>query len=207
MSDEQQDLTVAGDGSPISLKKVIELDMFDSNNAVSVLLDQSNSGFFTRDAPVQAIKFEDAKMNAEYFLKEHFHKRGKLLPPYLYRHLIFMYYPEHEDIVYPFDKYRLSNLIDFLKTPEGKALDAEIKKKIEFMEYNNEWLHLVGMIICLHGCLYVAKQEGVSARLYLEHPEAYMHPKQERKFMSMLNDMYLEHTGHGIDGKPKTAEL
>ncbi len=190
--EENDDLSINGEGSPIHLKKVIE-KVIDDKKHLHVFLDQDHSGFYTADAPVVVLNSEIFKQHALEYQANAFNQ--KQLSLFLVRHLLFFFY-DKKDLVYPHDQFSVSKLSDFLeKDPEGQKIFKEMLNKITYIKNNPEWQQIVGMIITLCGCMNICKKEGKWARLFIENPENNLHPKRQAAFMSFLHEIYSEYTG------------
>ena len=83
------------------------------------------------------------------------------LPPYLKKYLELMY----ED-----DKPDIESMYKYAKT------NAEMKQ-------------LIGLIQLVGGSLNIAKKQKCGVRLFIEEPETRMHPKRERRIMSLIEQL------------------
>lgn len=190
---KEQDLTVAGEGSPISLKKFIQGHQFDGKN-FTVLLDQTSSGFMNDDPGTVTIDEETISMTAIQYLQTFDNKRISF---FLVRHLHYMQFGDLE--IYKKDVTQCSDY--FSKDPKGKEEYEKLLNMITYMKHNKESRHLVGLITCLSGVLNLARKEGKPIKVYLEHPESHLHPQKEARLMSMLYKLYEEYN-EPIDTNP-----
>lgn len=191
---ETTDFSVNGPGSPISLKKIIEADLFKkAGSNINVLLDQSHSGFYTTDAPVVEISPEDCKEQALYYKNNSFN--GTQLSWSLLKYILYWAYEKH-NMVDPPHEADPDKVTKFLMTdPKGKALYDEICNKINYIDHNKEWLQMVGFILLVGGALNIARKEKKGCRIFLVEPETHLHPKRERLIFSVLNHLNTEYGG------------
>ena len=99
------------------------------------------------------------------------------LPPYLKKYLEYMY----ED-----DKQDIDAMYKYAKT------NAELKQ-------------IIGIIQLVGGSLNAAKKQNKSVRLYIEEPETRMHPKRERRVISLLEKLKKDY-GYNEDTTKEVKE-
>lgn len=188
--DEKPNYLVAGEGSPISLNKVLE----DKANGVykkefCVFIDNTYSGF-ALDAPGTVYLTVDARTEqAVYFVERIFDGR---IPCYLYRYLHYMYHHEEYEMKYPKDE-------DVVKAFESGALTVEseeykkLQNMIKYSGSNKSVQQMIGLITLLGGTLLDCKKRGKYIRIYIEEPETHLHPQQERRVISLLHKLREEY--------------
>lgn len=158
------DLSVSGPGSPISLRKFLEKE--NTQRPLTVLIDGTGSGIDVDNAPVLSITVADCMEQADYF-RTTFYEEGKI-PKYIFDDFLIFYraaieeLPESEQITF------VGNLIKYLQS---------------------EARQILGLIILVRGSLSMAAKQNAGLKIYIEHPEAHMHPQRQSAFASWLTTL------------------
>jgi hypothetical protein len=191
-----QDLRIGGDGSPISLKKVLDTPEM-ATRELTVLIDGTGCGIAKDAEDVLYVTPEACKMQAMYYCKEMFD--GKQIPAYIFRHIMFLWY----DRMFSDDKIMIEELEKeaALKTDEIEAGDGisglpeykSILGMLQFIDYNEELQQCLGLIQLLCGSLSVARKENKGIRIYLDKPETNLHPKRQAAIMTVINKIREEY--------------
>jgi len=184
---EDQDLSVNGPGSPVSLTKLMKTIPPDREGP-TVLID-NGIGIVKDEPSVTVITPDDCKMQALHFLNTVFKPLQKL-PYYAIRHLTALYelpggeydyshtgkakYPDNESVKMAV----MSGAI--------KDTDADYKflfNKFTYGEHDPEFLQLLGLIQLVSGSV---KRGG---KIFIDYPETFLHPKRERIVMTMMEEI------------------
>jgi hypothetical protein len=156
------------EGAPISLKKVVE------HINKTKPADKPDGIYVLVNNLSNGFVNDDANM-ANITIEEreiqanYFLSLNLPLPPYLEKYLIYMYEDDKPDI----------------------------KAMYKYASTNPELKQLIGLIQLFGGSLKMAKDMKKSVRLFVEEPESRMHPKRERRIMSLLEKLK---TDYGVTG-------
>lgn len=85
---------------------------------------------------------------------------------------------------------------------EGDGVDLEGMYK--YAKTNAELKQLIGLIQLVGGSLNIARKQQKSIKLWIEEPETRMHPKRERRIMSLI---YALKKDYGFDETTDTTKL
>lgn len=189
-----EDLSIAGPGSPVSLKKFF-LHHSSGLKDITVLVDGTGCGI-AKDADCIYITPEECSTQALYYSKKLFD--GKRVPAYLYRYIQYMMFDEkgYGAMKYPTDQ-------DLVKALEEGSLNAEseeykqIVNFIQYCEYNTEAQQVIGLIQLIGGTLNSLRKRAInmrdpnqaSVRIYIDRPETALHPKRQSRFMSLFHKL------------------
>lgn len=183
-----KDLSVDWVGSPISLDKFLKTEYakFESEQKLTVLIDGSGSGIFNDTKSHITISPEECHKQAKYYSEKVFN--GKAIPLYLYRHLCYMMldkeYQTNEEIYEDFRTGRVTKDSEHYK---------QLVNLIKYCSANPEAMQVIGLIQLISGCLNIAREHKSKVGLYIQHPEAHLHPKRQSKFMTMFNELLKEY--------------
>lgn len=197
MSSENEDLSVNGPGSPLSLRKIIKSIKHQQPEKehlpqVTMLIDNA-IGIVKDDPDTIVITPDDCKMQAMHFLKTVFD--GVRIPYYTIRHLLACY--ERQPYSYSDDPAARTKL----KYPDNESVkmavmtgaitkdDEDYKfllNKFTYGEHDPEFLQLLGLIQLVAGSVKSGR------RIFIDYPETFLHPKRERIVMSMMNEIYYD---------------
>jgi hypothetical protein len=194
---DKQDVTIGGPGTPVSLNKVVlQLEM----RKINLLVDGTGMGIL-KDAPNTVyITPEECQTQAKHYVDNIFN--GRNIPAYLYRYMSYMFIdnaPEYKtdaDLVEAFNSGKLSEEHEDYK---------HILNLIRWSNVNKEASQVIGMIQLIAGSLRIAAKNKAGIRLYLEHPEASLHPKRQSRAMSMILKLDEEY-GYKDPNETKTDE-
>lgn len=187
---KHKDLSVAGDGSPISMSKL--LDNIDHDTPVEkqpqimVLLNNSGNGIIQDSEKLINVMISDRVMQAEYWRDNFWNP--KAMSAYLYKFVYYMMEEENyrpENYKYPTNQ----SIVDALSSGALKETDDEFIKMRNYFEYmksNTEVTHTIGLVQIVGGCLNTARKQGGNCRFFIEQPETGFHPKRERKLMTLI---------------------
>jgi hypothetical protein len=187
--EEQEDLSVGGPYTPVSLDKLIKTSHV--RTKLTVLVDGTGLGIAKDSPECVYVTPEETTQQALYFLKEKFD--GKRIPAYLFRYLSYMFIDDA--IEYENDQF-LADLFNGGDLTEESKDYQYILGLIKYCDSNKEAQHLIGMIQIIAGSLRIATQHKSGVKFYLEHPETGLHPKRQSRLMSMLMKLHKEY-GHG----------
>lgn len=188
-----KDLSIAGPGSPVSLQKVLESDVYDPSKEIICLVDNSGAGIVKDADNTVYITVNNCEEQALYFQSIF---NGKQIPAYLYRYLAYMFF----DKEYNSDKEMLEELeiqatkehLE-LKNESGKIEELDeykqILNKIKYCNVSAENCQIIGLIQLIAGSLSAAKKEKKGIRIYLEHPETHLHPSRQLKLIKLINKL------------------
>lgn len=186
METNQNDLSIAGPGSPISIKKFIASKNFSKD--ICVLIDNAHIGFANDDPDTMMMTTDDIQAQAKWYREESFN--GKQVPAYLYRYLHYMYIDGSM-------KYKTNNsLADAFKAGEITAESPDYKQIVNLIKYsdnNIEAAQLIGFIMLFAGSINQAKKEGKYIRLFLKNPDNNLHPQMAARWMSLFNKINQEY--------------
>lgn len=174
-----EDLQLDGEGSPISIKKVMR--NITINKDVTVLVDNSHQGYELDDESYMYITIKQREEATEYYIDNKFNE--KQISEWMYRYIYYMLYGEvkyntKEDLVAEFNSGKLT-----LQSEEFQ----KISKFIKYSKTNLSSKHIVGLILNLAGILSMCKKKGVPPRVFIELPETGLHPQMQAKLMSLIN--------------------
>lgn len=184
---ETEDLSIAGPGSPISLKKFLITAPIPK--PLSVLVDGTGSGIAHDDENTIYITPQECSQQAIYYVENKFN--GKSVPAYLYRYLAYMF----------LDQELISSDIECgLQFKEGKITEEspdyiQIRNLITYVKSNPEAQQVIGLIQLISGILNISRKENKGVRLYIQNPETSLHPKRCSRFISMLVKIRKEYGG------------
>lgn len=181
-----QDLSVAGPGSPISVKKFRDTLAPDQDRNFMVLLDQEGVGFEHDDKSMVYITTEECAIQATYYVKSVFN--GKAIPLYLYRYMAYMFL--NQELISQ-DKLRKQFEDGTIK--EDSPGYILIRNLITYCEKNVEAKQLIGLIQLFAGSLNQARKEKKPIKIFLEHPDSYLHPQRTARLMSMFHKIQDEY--------------
>ena len=179
------DLSVAGPGSPVSLRKFLD-NHGEGLKPLSVLVDGTGTGIMKDEDSVIYITAQDCAEQALYYSKNIFN--GVNIPEYLYRYLAFMML----DRKYQTKEELIQDMKDGKITAESDDY-KHILNLIKYCEGSAESKQIIGLIQLLAGIMNEAKNAKVNIRIYLEHPETHLHPKRCSRFMSMFHHLNEEY--------------
>jgi hypothetical protein len=179
--EEKQDLSIAGPGSPVSLKKVIEQVIGPEQKPFTVLVDRTGAGIAHDSDECIYVTPEQCSIQALYYKNNIFD--GRRIPAYLYRALHYFYndgrytpkYKTDQDVIDAFIKEEITE-----ESPEY----IQILNLIKYCDSNSEAQQIIGLIQLIQGPLSIAKKQNVGFKLYLDRPETALHPKRQSAFMS-----------------------
>jgi hypothetical protein len=191
---KENDLSVAGPGTPISLKKFRELKRKEGEQEkpLTIMVDGTGNGIWKDDPELFYITPQECSDQAISFLKNHFD--GKRVPAYLYRYLSYMFLDEE---FIKNDKLLLDKFLDGTITQQSDSY-IYIKNLITYCEANPEARQVIGLIQLISGCLRLAKINNTQLSIYLEHPECSLHPKRCSRAMSLIHHLFEEY-GDGLN--------
>lgn len=173
-----QDLTIAGPGSPISLQKFRET--LTEEKSFMVLIDGAGSGIAHDSADVLYITPEECSKQAIYYSKEVFN--GVNIPAYLYRYMSYMFLDKE---LIESDQLLVKEFIEGRLTADSQDY-KHILNLIKYTESNPESQQIIGLIQIISGALNMARKQNAGITIYLDRPETALHPKKQSRFMSML---------------------
>lgn len=203
---KKEDLSVAGPGSPISLKKVLKKI---KPVEFTLLLDQTGTGFAYDEPSLVYITVEERRKQAVWFVNEIFKKHIAAemdIPAYLYRYLRYLFIVDQNTSYKKTMPYETD--ADFRKAMRDKTVDKKdydmLYNMILYAEENPEMAQAIGLIQLVAGTLKRVVHSRSGIRIFIENPETHMHPKRERLIMSMLQMLKKE---YGPPPEEKTANL
>jgi len=191
------DLSIAGPGSPISMQKFT--DYLDAETPIErqpeliVMLNQSGQGLLQDNDSIVQVMIADRVMQAHYWRDEFWN--GKQISAYLYRYVYYMLEEDEYDIAkhkYPNNQAIVDALTSGALTETSDEF-VRMKGYFEWLKSNNEVTHIVGLVQLVGGSLRAAAKKQSYLRIFIEEPETGMHPKRERKLVTlikMLGDDY-----------------
>lgn len=177
----KEDLTIAGPGSPISLKKFRKQRPFAGNKSFAALIDGTGTGIACDDDSILCITTDECSKQTLYYSQEIFD--GKRIPMYLYRYMAYMFLDKE---LVKTDQLMAQEFIDG-KIKEDSIDYITIRNLIKYADKNKEAQQLIGLIQLFSGTLNAAKKDGKPVSIYLEHPDSFLHPIKTARLMSMLN--------------------
>jgi len=195
---QKEDLSIAGSGSPISLKKFL-LKHPDAK-PLTVLVDGTGLGIAKDDSGTIYITREDCAQQALYYCKEVFD--GVRVPAYLFRYLNYMMF---DDERWNDDKQVAQAFIDGTVNDQSEEY-LRVKNFLTYAEHNPEGLQVIGLIQLIGGSLNMARKRNSGIRIYLEHPETALHPKRQSRFISLFYKLQKDYgyeevqPAHDVDG-------
>lgn len=198
-----KDFSIAGPGSPTSLKKFLgnfpDPDKVAGRNLASdfgvvtvtdedeplkpltLLIDGSGCGIAKDAEDIVYITPEECKTQTLYYVKNIFN--GKGIPAYLYRGISDImkrcvdkqFESDQEMILYFKDK-------DMTQDKNYKY----ILNFITYAEHNQEAIQIIGLIQLFSGILSSAKKANKGVRIYFDRPETALHPNSQSNFISWM---------------------
>lgn len=196
---EKDDLSVAGPGSPVSLKKFVA--KHPELGELTVLVDNSGLGMAKDEEAMVYITPEECKTQTLHYVKNIFD--GRRVPAYLFRYISFMMFDE--EWKWKNDQELAAAFINKELTEQSEEY-VRVKNFIAYAEHNTEALQLIGLIQLIGGTLNVAKKNKSGVRMFIEQPETGLHPKRERLVISMFKKLSEEYgyeevqPAHDVDG-------
>jgi hypothetical protein len=187
-----QDLSVAGPGSPVSLKKFIALypEVTKQSEKSPVLL-VSDIPIAKDDPNTLYVTVEECKNQALWFLENVFD--GIRIPYYTIHHLLYMYEEGNEGYKTYADNESIKCIIITKELNADHPHYKFVLNKFKYGKDDPEFLQILGLLQLVGGVL---KQGGV--RIFVEHPETHLHPKRECRIMVMLNKLREEYQPGGF---------
>ena len=194
----EKDLSVDGPGSPASIKKIREYVLSRTNaegKKIFALIDNAQIGFAKDDPNVTYITFDKCREQTTWFRKEFFKPGDHVVPAWLYRYLHFMFvggdwkYKSKDEVV----KEAQTDLKKFMESDDYK----KVVNIIKYSDTNKAAEHMIGFIMLVAGSMQVAAKNKAYISFMLENPEAYLHPQQDAKFMSLLYAIDDDYGGKG----------
>lgn len=200
----ENDISIAGPGSPPSLKKFIantpdlrELTLIVNGTGMGLIKDEEGMVYITP---------EECKTQTLHYVKTIFD--GRRIPAYLFRYLHYLMIDSdgYGGMKYPTDQ----SVIDALTNGSLSEQHEDyvfIKNFITYAEHNTEALQIIGFIQLVGGTLNLARKKGGHVRLYIEQPETGLHPKRQSRLMSALMSLRQDYgyneevqPAHDVDG-------
>ena len=175
------DLSVAGPGSPVSLEKFRKTLDPGQPKDFMVLIDSEGIGFEHDDKSLSYITTEECSTQALYYSKEVFD--GRRIPMYLYRYLAYMFLDQE---LVKTDLEMAEKFKDGTITEDSPDY-IYIRNLITYCEKNVESKQLIGLIQLFAGSLNMAFKEKKPVKIFLEHPDSFMHPRRTARLMSMFH--------------------
>jgi hypothetical protein len=189
--EDTNDLSVAGPGSPISIKKFIAQG--DYSKDLCVLIDNAHIGFANDDPDTTYMTTDDIQLQAKWFREDCFD--GKRVPAYLYRYLHMMYYDYN--LKYNNDQ-ELAKAFSGGEITEESAEYKHIVNLIKYSDSNVEAAQLIGFITLFAGSIKLARKEKKPVRIFLKNPDNNLHPQMASKWMGLFHNIKKE---YGLDTK------
>jgi hypothetical protein len=157
----------------------------DPKNFLTVLIDQTGTGFIQDEPTLVQVMIQDRIEQAHYYRDHIFN--GKQPSAYLYRYI---HWVMLDDCAKP-PKYSTDqSILDANMRGELTAESEEFKLILNYINYckhNPEIAHLIGLVQLVGGSLKAAAKQKNKLRIFIEHPETGMHPKRERLLVSLLH--------------------
>ena len=194
---DKNDLSVAGPGSPVSLKKFIAQNP--GLPELTVLIDGSGLGIAKDEEGMVYITPEECKTQTLHYVKNIFD--GRRIPAYLFRYINYIMNDSYE-MKYPTDQTVVDAFNNGTLTEDHEDY-VFVKNFITYAEHNTEALQLIGFIQLVGGTLNMARKMGTGIRMYIEQPETGLHPKRESGVMSMFSKLVEE---YGYKEAPSAPE-
>ena len=197
--EKNQELLIAGPGSPISLKKF--LLQHQNSSPITFLIDGSGCGIAKDDKGCFYITPEDCTQQALYYAKNVFD--GRRIPAYLFRYIGYMMF---NDETYSTDQDVANAFLNGKLTEESEEY-LRIKNFLTYIEHNTERLQVLGLIQLIGGTLNMARKLKKGINVYIDRPETALYPERQSRFVNMfmkLRDEYgykeLVQPTHDVDG-------
>lgn len=197
---EKDDLSVAGPGSPVSLKKFIASSP--GLPELTVLIDGTGMGIAKDEEGMVYITPDECKTQTLHYVKNIFN--GRNVPGYLFRYINYMM-KDDRDMRYPTDDKVMEGFLSGSLTEQHEDY-VFVKNFITYAEHNTEALQLIGFVQLVGGTLNMARKMQSGVRMYLEQPETGLHPKREARLMSLFHKLTEEYgykevqPAHDVDG-------
>ena len=198
--EKNENLLVAGTGSPVSLKKFIANTP--DLGELTVLVDNTGLGIAKDEEGMVYITPEECKTQTLHYVKNVFD--GRRVPAYLFRYINYIMFDEK--MKWATDQDVAQAFISKQLTEESEEY-VRVRNFLTYAEHNTEALQLIGFIQLVAGTLNIARKQGTGVRLFIEHPETGLHPKRERFIMSLLKKLSEEYgykelvqPEHDLDG-------
>jgi len=196
---KEDDLSVAGPGSPVSLKKF--LLRHQTAKPMTVLLDQTGTGIAHDDEGTIYITPEECSTQALYYSEHMFN--GVNVPAYLYRYITYMMMEGEKE--YMNDQELAEDFKNGTITAESDSY-KQVVNLIKYCKDNPEMQQVMGLIQLIGGSLNIARKADAGIRLYLDRPETSMHPKRQARFMSCLMKLQKEYGFEEEDQKEEKED-
>jgi hypothetical protein len=184
-----EDLSIAGPGSPVSLKKFILQDQ-GNEQGLRVLIDNDHIGIAQDDPSTVYLTVQARKEQWSYFMTQF---DGERIPAYLYRYLHAMFGTANSASMKYSSDLELKRVFETGELTRESEEYIQILNLIKFSEYNPQTQQLIGMIQLVAGTLNLAKKSRKPIRLFIEHPETHLHPKTTARFMWMFDQLRKEY--------------
>ncbi len=181
----KEDISLAGPGSPVSLKKFLATHPV--IKPFTLLVDGSGLGIAKDDEGTVYITPQDCKDQALYYCKNVFD--GVHVPAYLFRYLNYMMFDDEQ---WTSDNQVAEAFVSKQLTDKSEEY-TRVCTLLKFAEYNPEALQVIGLIQLIGGILNTARKQKSGVRLYLEHPETSLHPKRQSRFVSLFHKLFKEY--------------
>ena len=188
MTDE--DLSVAGPYSPISLKKFLTIHG-KSLPEFTVLIDQTDMGIAKDAENTLYITPNACKEQCDYF-RDNIFFPSKRISAYLYRYLHYMFINDDYKPKYLSDQDVMNAMVKGEITATSEDY-VKIQNLIAYSDANREASQIIGFIQLFAGSLSIYKKESLKTgtqlgqRIFIEEPETHLHPKRQARLMSLFN--------------------
>lgn len=199
MSQESQDLSLNGPGSPVSLKKAIKKLNINGSKDFTVFIDGTGDGIAMDDPETVNITTEECKKQALYLIENVF-EPSQRIPAYAIRHIVYMYDDTNSNYKYK----SVKEVIDAIGSDPEHEDYKLVFNKFTYGRDNAEFLQILGLLSLIAGTFNMARKENKNVRIYIQHPETHLHPKRQSKAVTFLNALKDEYSYDG-SGNNKTS--
>jgi hypothetical protein len=186
---QSMDLSIDGPGSPVSLRKFLEIQPGNGNGQIRALLDRTGDGIVMDDPDTNYITTDACKKQAKWFLENFSRER---VPAYAIRHILYMF-DDSKGTSYKY-KSKEEAIEAISNDPEHPDFKF-VTNKFKHGDNNVEFLQVLGLLQLLSGTLTTARKLNQGVRVYLEHPDSFLHPGRSAKLMYMLKEVMKEFGG------------
>lgn len=185
MSAPDDDLSIAGPGSPVSLAKFIRTTP--KRQPFTVIVDGDRQGIINDAENVITMSAEDCYEQARWYAEKF---NGRQIPIDLMRDLLYFY---HRDAIPDLSREGVLAAVKSGDLTETSPVYLECCNRIRYAASNRSVAQIIGLTMLTRGVLHDGSKTGRGVSIYYEHPESHLHPKDQSALMMWFNQTYAEY--------------